>query len=583
MGSELEVQIRTFYHRLQAAPLVNSWQRDRAARSYRSWRSNQEKTPLPLVDPQQVKPSVAFILPLEPGQFDKAIATIHSLQALPYPGWKALLIIRDEFQPALPEEIAADKRVTLVNPGHSTVSQMYDQVTSQFILHCQPGDIFHISLLDHIYQSHKSFPQADGFYFDCEYPGRETTQVLPFFKPSALSPDLLLSVNYLSRAFIRTSRALQFAGKGNNHFSLQNQELDLILRLVENGAAFQHIPKVLVRQAQLSEPADKQSVAIISSHLERTGRTSPGIIHGENSARITWNVSNPSVSIIIPSKNNFRLLSNLAESILSETDYPNYSITIVDNASDNPELLDYYQRLGKHQNVSIIQYNKPFNYSEAINLGVEKSDSELVLLLNNDMKVIDPWWLGELAQWAMRSEIGVVGGKLLRANHTIQHAGIVLGMNGFMGHLYLNAPEHYCGLLGSADWYRNLYAVTGACQMVRRELFNRVGGYDENYRLVFGDVDFCLRVHDLGYRNMLTPFARLYHYEGKSRGYNSPVDDILRGYDQMADRLKVDDPYFSPNLTYTPIPKCQLGYRTINDRMKNIEARRTIMEKGKLE
>jgi hypothetical protein len=177
------------------------------------------------------------------------------------------------------------------------------------------------------------------------------------------------------------------------------------------------------------------------------------------------------------------------------------------------------------------------------------------------MKVINPWWLGELAQWAMRPEIGVDGGKLLHPNYTIQHAGLILGMNGFLGHLYLNAPEHYCGLLGSADWYRNLHAVTSTCQMVRRELFTTVGGYDENYRLVFGDIDFCLRLHDLGYRNMVTPFARLYHYEGKSRGYKSPVDDILRGYDQMADRLKVEDPYFSQILNCEPILKCQLGHQ----------------------
>jgi len=582
-GSKLAIQLRTYYHRLQAAPLVNSWHLARAANSYLAWRLNQERTPLPVINPQQIKPEVAFFLHFEPDQFDKTVATIHSLLALISPGWKALLITSEDFQPTLPVKIATDKRVTLFNLAHTNLSCLYDQVSSDYVIHCQPGDIFHESLLDHFYQYHKSLPKADAFYYDCEYQDKNTSQVLPFFKPSAFSPELLLSVNYPSRGFISTSRVLQLAGKSDKNLSLQNRELDLILRLVENNATFQHIPKVLIRQAELSEPVDIQTDVVISSHLERTGRIDPCIARGEHGTRISWKVSNPSVSIIIPSKNNFHLLSNLVESIISEKDYPNYSITIIDNASDNPELLDYYRSLEKHQNVNIVQYDKPFNYSEAINLGVEKTDSELVLLLNNDMKVIDPWWLSELAQWAMRPEIGVVGGKLLRANHTIQHAGIILGMNGFMGHLYLNAPEHYCGLLGSADWYHNLYAVTGACQMVRRELFNKVGGYDENYRLVFGDVDFCLRVHDLGYRNMFTPFARLYHYEGKSRGYKTPIDDILRGYDQMAGRLKDEDPYFSPNLTYNPIPKCQLGHWTINDRMKNIEARRAIMEKGKLE
>ncbi len=578
-----EIALRSLYHTVMATKIAATWQIRNSTRSYRKWIQKQDASFASNNPGTKTDLKVSFILQIPDTQLEPGLDTIRSIQGMQQSDWE-LIVFSTIPEMLLPDKIAGEKRITIIHtPGSFEFLELYKMVSGQYILHCQPGDIFHKSLLDLFYQYHASFPQADVFSYDCEYPDKNTLQVLPFFKPSALSPELLLSVNYLSRAFIRTSTALHHIGKGDKSLDLQNRELDLILRLVENTAAFQHIPQVLVRQAGLSEPINQQTEVIISSHLKRTGRIDPLFDREENTTRISWKGTTPSVSIIIPSKNNHQLLSNLVDSILSVTDYPNYSITIVDNASNNPELLEYYRRLEKQQNIRVVQYDSPFNYSEAINLGVEKTDSELVLLLNNDMKVIDPWWLSELAQWAQRPEIGVVGGKLLRANHTIQHTGIILGMNGFMGHLYLNAPEHYCGLLGSADWYRNLYAVTGACQMVRRELFNRVGGYDGNYRLVFGDVDFCLRVHDLGYRNMVTPFARLYHYEGKSRGYKSPVDDILRGYDQMAERLKAEDPYFSPNLTYTPIPTCQQGQRTIDDRMKNIEIRRALLEKTKLE
>ena len=219
----------------------------------------------------------------------------------------------------------------------------------------------------------------------------------------------------------------------------------------------------------------------------------------------------------------------------------------------------YYRSIASDPEIQILPYKNPFNYSEAINLGVSQSESDLVLLLNDDMMPVDADWLPEMIQWAQRDEIGVVGTKLLRANHTIQHAGIIMGLVGFVGHIYLNAPEDYFGLWGSADWTRDILAVTGACQMMRRKLFEEVGGYDEGFQLAFGDIDFCLRVHRRGYRNIYTPFAQLYHYEGHSRGYVTPVEDILKGYQEFSPYLTQDDPFYNPNLTYSRIPKCALS------------------------
>ena len=245
----------------------------------------------------------------------------------------------------------------------------------------------------------------------------------------------------------------------------------------------------------------------------------------------------------------------------------------------DPATLAYYQQITRLPKVRRVAYDQPFNYSEAINLGVASSTGDLVLLLNDDMRVIDPDWLDELAQWASQPDIGVVGAKLLRANHTIQHAGIILGLNDFMGHIYLNAPEHYTGLFGSVDWYRNYAAMTGACQMVRREVFEQVGGYDTSFRLAFGDIDFCLRVQALGLRNVYTPFASLYHFEGQSRGYTTPVDDILRGFDKLDMALRENDPHFSPRLTRTVIPAYRSAPLSDQERVEQLNSRRGFYEK----
>lgn len=313
---------------------------------------------------------------------------------------------------------------------------------------------------------------------------------------------------------------------------------------------------------------------MVVEHLSRVGLEDVGFAETTSGPRYIWSSGSPTTAIIIPSKNNRPLLERLIDSIFTHTHKSDFSIHVVDNGSDDPDTQDYYKKISQNPIISIIDYNAPFNYSEAINLGVSKSASDLILILNDDMQIINDSWLSELTQWTTRPEIGIVGAKLLRANHTIQHAGIIIGLNGFAGHIYLNAPDHYQGLFGSTDWYRDYLAVTGACQMMRREIFNEAGGYDEGYRLAFGDIDFCLRVNQLGYRIIYTPFTRLYHYEGKTRGYKTPTEDVLKGLEDMKDYLETADPNFSPNLTYTRIPKCTLKKQSQKSRAEQIEIRK---------
>jgi GT2 family glycosyltransferase len=223
----------------------------------------------------------------------------------------------------------------------------------------------------------------------------------------------------------------------------------------------------------------------------------------------------------------------------------------VDNHSQEAETLAYYAQLQQAANIVLVKNQSAFNYSAYNNLGARHAHGDLLLFLNDDVEVIDPCWLDELVQWAERSDIGAVGAKLLYPDGSIQHAGIVVGMEGHGSHAFMGAREGYTGPFGSVEWYRDVSAVTGACLMMRRSVFDQVGGFDERLWLVFNDIELGARVLAHGYRVVYNPFARLIHYEGKSRGRYIPADDIRLGYERLKETVAQGDPYYNPNLSYT--------------------------------
>ena len=269
---------------------------------------------------------------------------------------------------------------------------------------------------------------------------------------------------------------------------------------------------------------------------------------------INWHFSKPLVSIIIPTKNNKKLLRRFIDTLSKITTYPLYEVILIDNQSDKTETLEFYESLFENKHIKIIHNPGNFNYSKANNLGAANSNGDLLLFMNNDMEIIESNWLTELAQWALLPEIGIVGAKLLYPNRTIQHAGVVVGMQGIGGHLYQHTPDHFIGLMGSADWYRNVSAVTGACLMVRKSIFEELGGFYEGYQLAFSDLDFCQKSIENGYRVLFNPKSVIIHHQGKSRGFHTPDEDILLARKRLKDVLENGDPYFSKNLTLTPIP-----------------------------
>ncbi|HWR98372.1 MAG TPA: glycosyltransferase [Candidatus Methanoperedens sp.] len=380
----------------------------------------------------------------------------------------------------------------------------------------------------------------------------------PFFKPD-WSPETLLSVNYLTHALLRRSLVAEAGGFDP---TLEGaQDWDLALRVSERTNAIAHVPRVLYHWRQVAgstaahakaKPwAFEAQVRSVANHLRRGGLAgasvdfaAPGVL------RARWPVSGRTVSIVIPTKDNAGVLRACLASILARTAYPRFEIVLVDNGSSDPETLRYYETLRRDRRISFVDYPERFNYSRANNLGARGAGGELLLFLNNDVEVLDADWLEELARWAERPGIGIVGAKLLYPDGTIQHAGVVLGMEGHASHVFWGEGAYRGSPYGSFNWYRNYSAVTGACMMLRREVFDEIGGFDEEYALAFSDVEICVRAARRGYRVLYTPFARLTHHEGKTRGRHIPAGDMRLGHDHLAALIEAGDPFFNPNLSY---------------------------------
>lgn len=406
--------------------------------------------------------------------------------------------------------------------------------------------------------------EIDILYFDedkLSEDGKERRD--PWFKPE-WSPELLLSANYLMHSLLRRSLVVALGGFDK---SIEGaQDWDLLLRCVEKTKRIAHIPKVLYHWRQLRGSAAADLLAkpwvfenqrrCVRAHLERMGIAdaeatfdSPGFL------RVSWPTKGSKVSMIIPSKDRIDLLRRCMQSLMTKTEYRNYEVIVVDNDSREKDTLEYYQSLKDRSEIRILPFPGEFNFSAASNSGAREAQGELLLFLNNDIEILEPEWLEEMVRWAERPEIGIVGAKLLYPNGLIQHAGVVIGMQGHASHVFMGSMEKQTGPFGSVDWYRDYSAVTGACMMMRKEVFDRVGGFDEGYQLVFSDVELCLRARKDGYRIIYTPYARLRHYEGQSRGFHIPASDMLRGYEHVREHVEAGDPYFNPNLSYAqPIP-----------------------------
>jgi len=514
------------------------------------------------------QPVISFITPVYNPPVDALASAIDSVIAQTYPHWTLCLVngasSEPEVRATLERRAGQDPRIRVLhlseNLGISGNSNMALQLADgEFIALLDHDDMIAPDMLFEVAQLLNRTPDADILYFDEDKLTADGLErYAPWFKPD-WSPDLMLSTNLLMHGLFR--RTLVEKVGGFHPESDGAQDWDLALRCSEQTLRIYHIPRVLYHWRAAPGSAAGDAVAkpyaiaaqarCIPAHLRRLGVQdsavefpSPGTVH------VHWPPPSGKVSIIIPTKDKAELLRACVASILEKSTCPDYEIVIVDTGSQEPATLELYRALELDVRVRFVEYEGRFNWSRANNLGATHARGDLLLFLNNDTEVIEPGWMEEMAGWAARSQIGVVGAKLLRPNGAIQHAGIVMGLAGHGSHVFEDCAEGEYGIFGSPEWVRNYRAVTGACMMVRREIFDQLQGFDELYRIGYSDIEFCLRAVRAGYRNVYTPFARLTHHEGGSRGFSLPASDVLRASCQLLSWVQSGDPYFNPNLSY---------------------------------
>lgn len=372
-------------------------------------------------------------------------------------------------------------------------------------------------------------PETDVLYTDEDKVNSELTEHFqPHFKPD-FNLDLLRSNNYITHLFVVKRSLLTKVGSFRKEFD-GAQDYDFILRCTENAEHIVHIPKVLyhwrIHQASTADNPFSKTYAFeagkraVQAHLERMGVN--GTVTSRKDMgfyRVQYPVEgNPLVSIIIPNKDEKDTLERCIRSIREKSTYRNYEIIIVENNSTTQEIFDFYKELEKDEQIRVVYWKEGFNYSKLNNFGASYANGEYYICLNNDITVITPEWMEELLGHCQRSEVGIVGAKLYFPDNTIQHAGIIVGIGGIAGNMFTGMSRNRTGYFHKASLQQDLSAVTAACLMVKRQAFEKIGGFEEKLAVAFNDVDFCLRVREAGYLVVYNPYVEMYHFESKSRG-----------------------------------------------------------------
>ena len=390
----------------------------------------------------------------------------------------------------------------------------------------------------------------------------------PHFKPD-FNPDLLTSVNYICHLFVVNRNLVEAIGGFRQEFD-GAQDYDFIFRCTEQARKVCHIPKVLYHwRCHMNSPASnpeskmyafEAGARAIKAHFERMGiavdSVEKGVDYGIYHTRFHLK-EEPLVSVIIPNKDHRADLDLCISSLLDKGTYRNLEIIVVENNSTEPETFDYYLELQeKRKNVRVVTWEREFNFSAINNFGVTFANGEYLLFLNNDIEVIEPDVIQELLGYAQREDVGIVGARLLYQDDTIQHAGVVIGFGGIAGHTFIGLHQAENSYFHRAMCAQDYSAVTAACMMSKRSLFDQVGGFREELAVAFNDIDYCLKIRSLGKKVVYNPYALLYHYESKSRGLEDTPEKVERFNREVARFIGYwpeivinGDPYYNPNLT----------------------------------
>lgn len=513
--------------------------------------------------------TISVLLRVERASAGDAVACVEKVLGQAWPRWEMHVVVDAAAAGELDDlrRIAvSDARVHLLEAQGATAdacNSVLQQIRHGYVAiidaACHPRRHAFLEVAERL----RDQPGLQWLYGDEDRMHADGHRSRPVFKPD-WNPDLLESCNYVGRFSVMQAELARQAGGFRE--GLADPWHDLFLRCSEHvrpdGIA--HLPHILwhdVSPDTERSPAagDADGATAIRAHLLRMGADPDLQVHPQSQGgyRVQWPLPQtaPRISLIIPTRDRVALLRACVESIFQRSTWTDYEIVVVDNGTAEPRALAYLEHLRQDARVRVLRYDREFNYPAINNFAVAQCDSELVCLLNNDVEVITPGWMQEMAGHAMRPGVGAVGAMLYYPDDTIQHAGVIVGMHGVADHAYAGQPRGVAGHGGRARVVQNLSAVTAACLMVRRQTYLQAGGLDERLAVAFNDVDFCLRLGALGYRNVWTPHAELYHHESASRGSDHTPERKAR-YEGEIRRMRerwpemiAADPAFNPNLS----------------------------------
>jgi glycosyltransferase involved in cell wall biosynthesis len=521
-------------------------------------------------------PLISVVMPVYNTPETLLREAIDSVRAQIYDKWE--LCIADDCSPkphvreileAYAKDDARIKVTFREENGHisAATNSAFELASGSWIAMMDHDDILRPNALAEVALEIAKHPDTELIYSDEDKLDSDGKRFDPYFKPD-FSRELFRSQNYLNHLTVHRAANIRAAGGWRKGFE-GSQDYDLNLRIFEriDPAKIRHIPKVLYHWRAVAGStavagsekgyAFDAGLKALKEHVTRTGLKATAEPAPDTPFyRLRLDVPDPAplVSLIIPTRDKLELLRGCISSIRDKTTYANYEIIVVDNGSVETETLAYLTELDAEPWGRVLRYDKPFNYSAINNFAAERANGSILGLVNNDIEVISPDWLSEMVSWAAQPDVGCVGAKLYYGNDTIQHAGVILGIGGVAGHSHKYFPRDHPGYFSRLKVLQNLSAVTAACLLVRKDVFQQLGGLNErDLTVAFNDVDFCLKARQAGYLNVWTPYAELYHLESVSRGHEDNPEKQARFAAEtkyMRSQWDLDsDPYYSMHLT----------------------------------
>ncbi|MHB1664290.1 MAG: glycosyltransferase [bacterium] len=536
-----------------------------------------EKNQKDIIGSLKSQPLISVIMPTYNTPHKLLQEAINSVINQMYPNWELCIADDASTTPHVKKSLEhykkTDKRIKVIyrtENGHisKASNSALSLATGDYIALLDHDDMLHKTALLFVAKEINDYPEVKLIYSDEDKLNKEGVRTNPYFKCD-FNPDLFLSQNMISHLGVYERSIVNEIGGFREGYE-GSQDYDMALRFIEKIKynEIRHIPRVLyhwrMAEGSTAIKVDNKSYSTmaarkaIQDHLDRLNIKAKVVCAplSPDFNRVIYDIrQNPLVSLIIPTYNEHEVLKKCIKSILQKTAYKNYEIIIVNNNSNNKETLQYLNSINGISGINVIEYNKPFNYSAINNFTVKFAKGEILTLLNNDTEVINEDWLRELVSHSMRKEVGVVGAMLLYPDDTVQHAGVIIGLGGCAGHAFYKTNKNDPGYFSRAVILQNYSAVTGACFSIRKKIYEQVGGMDENLAIAFNDIDFCLKVAKLGYYNVYTPYALLYHHESKTRGCadtKEKQERFKKEIDYFTTQWKTimeNDPFYNPNLS----------------------------------